>query len=321
MDKQEAQFILSSFRPNGSDLGDPAFTEALTLAAQDSELGEWLANERAMDTAFANALAEIPIPENLREDLFTVLAQEPQDFDSIDASIASSLAGLTPPPSLRDEILDAMVVEQKVTALPRKQKPRLPAFSAVGLAAALGIFAALLMTNETPSPQNGGLADSGETPTLPANHGGAIVPVSGGQLSHNDIQYNALQFLSNEFELDRSGANLEGLCEYLAKHQLPIPEELPVGLQRAKGIGCRELKIKDHPATLICFDNGEDSPMVHLVILNRDQVKEKTCRMASAKRYLHQCQVTGWSMASWETDEKIFYLFSDTEPTQLATIF
>ena len=55
MDKEQAKFILQSFRPDGADAQDPDFAEALALAAQDRELGDWLASERAQDAAFAAA--------------------------------------------------------------------------------------------------------------------------------------------------------------------------------------------------------------------------------------------------------------------------
>ena len=56
MDKERARFVLSCFRPDGADAGDPDFAEALRMAAGDRELGEWLARERAQDAAFAQAL-------------------------------------------------------------------------------------------------------------------------------------------------------------------------------------------------------------------------------------------------------------------------
>jgi len=48
MDKEKAQFILTSFRANGKDSADADFQEALKLAVEDRELGEWLADERAI---------------------------------------------------------------------------------------------------------------------------------------------------------------------------------------------------------------------------------------------------------------------------------
>ena len=151
MDLTQAKLILSSFRPNGSDLNDPAFAEALTLAAKDKDLGQWLAHERAQDMAFADSLAEFPIPENLRESLFEVLAAsyEAPGYDQFDNDFAGALADLQPPANLRGDILAAMQVEQKVTTLPtshRREKMRKTFFSwpGIGVAAAAGVALALL---------------------------------------------------------------------------------------------------------------------------------------------------------------------------------
>ena len=56
MDKEQARFILRSFRPDGADVNDQDFAEALALATANRELGEWLAAERAFD-AFSNRFA------------------------------------------------------------------------------------------------------------------------------------------------------------------------------------------------------------------------------------------------------------------------
>ena len=42
MDREQARFILRSFRPDGADSGNPDFEEALSVATVDGELGAWL---------------------------------------------------------------------------------------------------------------------------------------------------------------------------------------------------------------------------------------------------------------------------------------
>ena len=74
MDKEQARFVLRSFRPDGADGSDRDFAEALALATADRELGEWLAAERAFDAEFARALASIELPENLRDEILQGLA-------------------------------------------------------------------------------------------------------------------------------------------------------------------------------------------------------------------------------------------------------
>lgn len=64
---EEAKFILSAFRPNGSDAGDAAFGDALRMAGEDPMLKVWFAQSREHDSAVAAKLRQITPPEGLRE--------------------------------------------------------------------------------------------------------------------------------------------------------------------------------------------------------------------------------------------------------------
>jgi hypothetical protein len=63
----EAKFILSAYRPNGSDADLPAFGDALRLATGDPALSAWFAHSRAHDAAVAGKLRRIEPPPGLRE--------------------------------------------------------------------------------------------------------------------------------------------------------------------------------------------------------------------------------------------------------------
>ncbi len=69
MNREEAQFILSAFRPNGADEADPQFQDALALAKSDPELARWFAAEQALDRAFAVKLAGRAVPSGLHAQL------------------------------------------------------------------------------------------------------------------------------------------------------------------------------------------------------------------------------------------------------------
>ena len=73
MEKNEARFILRSFRPDGADAGLPEFAQPLAFAAKDRDLGAWLARERSQDSAFANALQTLAIPCSLRQELVVAM--------------------------------------------------------------------------------------------------------------------------------------------------------------------------------------------------------------------------------------------------------
>ncbi|HEY1792809.1 MAG TPA: hypothetical protein VGG34_07815 [Opitutaceae bacterium] len=63
----EAKFILSAYRPTGSDTSDQTFCEALRMAKDDPSLGAWLAQSRAHDSAVAAKLAQVAPPAGLRD--------------------------------------------------------------------------------------------------------------------------------------------------------------------------------------------------------------------------------------------------------------
>ena len=49
MNRDEAMFILSAYRPGGADAHDAQFAEALDLAKQDAELAAWFAVQQDRD--------------------------------------------------------------------------------------------------------------------------------------------------------------------------------------------------------------------------------------------------------------------------------
>ncbi len=67
MTNEEAKFILSAYRPNGSDSGDAAFGDALRIAGEDPLLGAWFARSRGHDAAISEKLRQIAPPPGLRE--------------------------------------------------------------------------------------------------------------------------------------------------------------------------------------------------------------------------------------------------------------
>jgi len=64
---REARFILSAYRPSGSDADLPAFGDALRMAAADPSLGGWFTHSRAHDAAVAAKLKQVEPPPGLRE--------------------------------------------------------------------------------------------------------------------------------------------------------------------------------------------------------------------------------------------------------------
>jgi hypothetical protein len=296
MDKEQARFILRSFRPDGADADDHDFAEALALAMRDRELGEWLADERAMDAAFANALSAVRIPESLREDILGCLAGERADFpqagDERDAAMIGALASIQPPADLRGRILTAMERSHPV-AFPKRSLWRRVALP---LAAAAGIaFAFLLTKNQSQQPA---LANNGPLP---------VDVVQAGFIR---------AYESPLFSLDEKREEHRELLQHLASRKLPCPGCLPPGLVGVKSIGCRELVINGKRGSLICLDERENG-VVHLVIFRREDVSgDLPCSKQPSF-----AQKGHWTAARWCDDKNVFILVGATDLRKLASLF
>ncbi len=296
MDKEQAKFILRSFRPDGADVNDRDFASALTLAAEDRELGEWLAHERAFDAAFACALSSISLPERLRENILGSLAAERGDFpqarDEHDCAVIGALAAIEPPPALRDAIIAAM--DRTVKAPPANLTPFWKRFS-IPLAAAAGVALAFFLNRESSPPP---LANSGPLP---------VDVVQAGFIR---------TFESPLFSLDETREDHQVLIANLKSRKLPCPGCLPPGLQNVKGVGCRELVIDGKRGSLICFDE-RDAGVVHLVIFRREDVSGPLPPRDSPLFAKSGC----WSAARWEDQNNVFILIGNTDLDKLAALF
>lgn len=319
MDKDQAKFILRSFRPGEAHAsGDEAamntkdFAEALALAASNRELGEWLAEERAMDEAFIRALGGLPLPARLREDILGCLDGERHDYpdaeDSHDATMIGALASVPVPPRLRGDILAAM---ERSTPSPVGQTAAFvedPAKLGSGpvspwkrfgmpLAAAAGIALALIVTRE---PRDAGqLAQAAPVPI-------DAVPV-------NFIQ----SYESPGFDLEVKQDSHRQLTEVLHSRSLPCPCCLPPGLENSKSIGCKELVINGRHGSLICFQQDEMGA-VHLVIFKREDVDGSCANKLADPCYLTQGK---WSIARWQNDESVFFLIGEGDLDDLKKLF
>lgn len=307
MDKQQAQFILRSFRPGETDVSAQDFAEALALAASNRDLGEWLAEERAMDEAFVQALGGIELPKRLREDILGCLDGERRDYpdadDAQDAAMIGALASVKVPTGLRGEILAAM--ERSVPRAPEQETAAIVEAStlvpfwkrlAVPLAAAAGIALALIVTR---GPGDTQLAQANPVPI-------EAVPVSFIQT-----------YESPDFALDVKQDSREQLVEVLHSRSLPCPCCLPPGLENSKSIGCRELVINGRHGSLICFQQDEMGA-VHLVIFKREDVDGSCANNLSDPCYLTQGK---WSIARWQNDDSVFFLIGEGAEEEMKKLF
>lgn len=297
MDKDEARFILRSFRPDGADASDPDFAEALKLAMENRELGEWLASERAFDSEFANALVTVDLPESLREDIMACLATERGDFpqaeDRTDAAWIGALASIQPPPALREAVLAAM--NRTVTMENPPANVSMFRRLTVPLAAAAGIALAFLLTRG-PEPEQ-------------------VVKTRGVPI--DVVQAGFVRTLeSPTFALEEKQDDKKVLISHLRKRSLPCPGCLPPGLQHVKGLGCRELVIDGKRGSLICFQM-DGSGVLHMMVFRREDVSGD---FPSLDRPAIT-QGGEWNSARWEHDGKVFLVMSNAKKCELPKLF
>lgn len=302
MDKEQAKFLLQSFRPDGADANDADFAEALGLVMADRDLSAWFADERAFDAEFASALAAVELPENLRHEILGCLAGQRGDFpqaeDSLDAALIGALASLRPPENLRREILTAM--DRSVTVIPMPRKSPWRRF-ALPLAAAAGVVLAISLTRN-PKPSN---SSSPVAATLNQR-----VPVELVQAGFIRAYQSPL------FSLDETRDQHAELVDHLKSRKLPCPGCLPPGLVGVESIGCRELAIESKRGSVICFDEPKNG-IVHLVIFHREDVDGKL----PARERPTFAQEGNWATASWEDERYVFILVSTSDVHRLASLF
>lgn len=301
MDKQRAKLILQSFRPDGADVDDCAFAEALHLAASDRELGEWLSHERAFDAEFSQALHDIAIPQTLRDDILSTLATHsdsiPPANDTLDASLIGALATMQPPAGLRENILSSMEASRAVVTMPRKKAPVWRRLG-IPLAIAAGVALALAVASRQSGPRPASLA------------------------AHQTIPMDAVKVAfirtleSPDFDLDVINNNPGQVLNALKTRDLPCPCCIVPGLENGKTIGCRELLVDGMRGSIVCFQIGEGG-VVHMVIFPRDCIG---CPLPTID-HPKMSQSGKWATATWQHDDNAYMLLTDSPADQLSALF
>ena len=294
MDKESAKFILASFRPDGADAVDAAFAEALAMAMENRELGEWLASERAFDSAFSAALSTVQLPDTLRDEISACFAMARGDFpqadDEGDAAFVGAFSLIAPPPELREQILQAMQHTAQPARVIRPWWPR----AAVPLAVAAGFAVAWLIASPKGIP--GASATAKIRPEV--------------------VQANLVKTLAAEdFTLEVIKEDSQDLITHLRKEKVPYPGALPMGLARLKGLGCREIDIDGRRGSLICMRLGGGGT-IHLLTFLREDVAGD---FPSDKP--HFSQENGWARAQWQDTERVYFLMKKSESTSLEEYF
>ena len=296
MDREQAKFILHSFRPDGADVGDGDFAEALKLAAEDRELGEWLAKERSFDSLFSDAVSAIPVPHTLPDAIVSGLAIHPGDLphpeDPFDPAMIGAFASIQPPRAMRAAIIASMEKTRASQTPTRSFRRRF----ALPAAAAAGIGLALFLTKKS---------DPGVMVVE------STVPVDVVQSSF------IRTFESSRFLVNDGPEQPSQTIAHLQEKKLPCPGHFPKGLRDVKSSGCRELEINGKRGSLVCFDKNGDGNKVHLIIFRRHDV----CGDLPGRDHPALSQHGSWAVARWLDEDQVYVLFGATSVEELGGLF
>ena len=306
MDKEQAKFILRSFRPDGGDARDPDFAAALQTATEDRELGEWFARERATDAGFSQALCSLEIPETLRNEILDSLAWQRGDMPHAespdDETWARALTTITPPPGMREKILAAMHA-----CAPHTRKP-VPAWKKFGIPIAAAAAVAITFTMPTDVFQPGTTSTATVTP-------GEATP--GEPLPIELVRAGFINLYQDQgFTLDTGRASHREIMRQLEERGLPCPSCIPPGLRDIDGLGCREIIIDGHRGTIVCYEHGEGG-LVHLIIFRAEDIQDELPYRRDAVFAQHN----DWAAAAWRNNENAFVLLGHTTVPQIASLF
>jgi len=314
-----AKWILSSYRPDGADIDDSAFAEALKLAAEDRELGEWLSSSRAWDAEFVKAIESIEIPESLREEIELVMTMDASEnlHGEIDGLFSGALSSIQAPAGLRDEILAAMQLETNVSETSQPKNIAIWKWMPYAAAAVLLLTAVLIF-----NPRDGDGANGPGDITA----GDGIEEVDDQDLNNQStvqkVQIEAVNFLNTKFHkngdhgFDRKAEELGDLAqaqEWLTKNDAPSTKVFPEALSKMKMMGCRKLVLKDgKEASLICF-YGKDKKPVHMFVLDAKDIKnasEKDWDEKGTSLNYQYCPEMKMSYTDYRVDDAVVILLS-----------
>jgi len=307
MDKQEAKFLLKAFRPDGADANLPEFADALRLAVEDRELGEWLANERAMDSQFADALSGAEIPEGLRDEILAVLefdGSSAVERDSMDDEFIGALASVSAPSGLRDQILTAMLIEGDPEIQDKVVEGNFWKWMSVAAIAAMVAVGAFITLD--------GGAPGGIAPSHPR------IAMTAARVEFAQVMHD-----NTSIDLNAKGSCDSGL-KWLKRAALPVPKHMPVGLDDAVFMGCKDVVLKNGThASLLCFKK-EGVGMVHLFVLNANDVEDfgdLKSRDTISLKACYSCSRTQFNMISWREGDTAFMLLTKAKKEEMMRLF
>jgi len=316
MDKEHAKFILKSYRPDGADAHDMDFAEALHLAAEDRELGAWLAHERAQDSFFVEALSAVNIPEGLRDEILAVMEYDGggEAGSEIDALFVGAMAHVLPPEGFKEQIISAMEVERESVnryahssaerhdgASNKMVKFPMWWLNLAAIAAVLILAATFLFYGGSNSESD--LAR---------------------QLNLAEFQMGSGKILSVSNEVDVSDDSIEAINTWLEAKGMPVADAIPKGLISFDVKGGRKLTLDNGIEASMIYFKKEDAGDFYLMVLKADSLEDADSLKSISQVKLQKCKncpITHFNISGWRDETKAYLLLTKSESEVMANLF
>jgi hypothetical protein len=312
MDREQARFILRSFRPHGADSGNPDFEEALSVASVDGDLGAWLEAEQTQDASISLALGSVPVPGTLRNRILAALQADEGAGDSGEdlAKEERASSGVQPvEPTMEKSEMTVLKVEiagqmgmpfaagQGADGKLAREGERWVRTALAAIFLVLGAFVAFELTGSGARPGEEKVQDS------------ALKDLEGGVIA----EVTRTGFFSLEIGDLREH---EGwLRKNLASGSVHAASSS--GILGGRLVGSRFFEIQGSRASHFCFDiNGKP---IHLVALPVEDFTGVSSGKEEPRS--RQCLDTGMSVALWPGPDRILLLVGKLPDQELLELF
>ena len=316
MDKQHAKFILQSYRPDGADATDLDFQGALQLAAEDRELGHWLAQERSHDIIFVEALEQVNIPETLKNEILVMMEHSGTEVDvssEIDAIFVGALSQISPPTELKNQIVSAMEIEKK--AVENGSPSNVVKFPtrwlniAAVAAVALLTFTVIYSNIDSESSEN--------EPDITSKD----IEV---QSKSNMISMNTGMILNASHEVDLPTDSFTTVNTWLEKEGMPVAKKIPEALISYDVKGGKKVTFKNGIEGSLIFFKNDKAEDYYLVVLDLKSVEDADDLGDLSEvglKKCHGCPVTHYNTTSWKHSSEAYFLLTKADEKNMMELF
>ena len=337
MDKKHAKFILQSYRPDGADVADPDFQEALQHAAEDRELGQWLAQERSHDSIFVDALVSVSIPEALREEIIEMMEYGDVEADmssDFDALFVGAMSEQVPPAGLRDQILSAMEVEKSGGELVESNKVvKFPTqWLNVAAAAAVAVLGITFIYPKLSNPSGGNQADIVVADDVTTDNQvvdltpvkQTVTTVDKAQSEVNMLTMKAGMVLNASYEVDMPSDSFALVNTWLEEEGMPIAKAVPEALISLDVKGGKKVTFDNGIEGSLILFNNEKSEDYYLMVLDLDAVKNSKYLSSLSEvglKKCYGCPLTKFNTATWKDSSEAYFLLTKSEEERMLELF